>query len=282
MLGLLPADRVRAQDVHTLKTVAPTQLDFWQRTRARLELGISGRSDSASSLWIWSGVASLEHAFSHGWGVGADWGFFLVSEVPQPSAAALWATGPGDPWLKVWSDRAPSPEDRLRVYAGMTIPAAWLPRDATRRSLYRSAYAFGAGSRGLWNAWLWAPEQMSVAAGATWFHTLSKQVRVGVDATLGGGLSLVRGADDVGTLYAQLAPTLELVGERLVLGTRLQAVMTDTREDRLQLSAQSYLRFGQATWTLEISGLCNLDEPLGFVGAGLSICGAYLAVGVRP
>jgi hypothetical protein len=50
----------------------------------------------------------------------------------------------------------------------------------------------------------------------------------------------------------------------------------------LQLSAQAYVRFERPSWQLQAAGLCNLDEPLGVVGGGLSVCSALLSVGVQP
>lgn len=255
---------------------------FWDRLAGRVELGMSGRSDTVSRFWAWSAIATLDYAFAQGWGVGADWSFFAASEVPASAAPSATAVGPGDPWLTVWNKHQLGSRDRLKLFAGATVPVAWLPRDATRRSLYRSGYAFGAASRGLWNAWLWAPAQVSIAAGVSWFHELGAGLRLGADAGVGGGLDLVRGDEQIGSLYLQLAPSLELAGELLVWGARMQAVMTDTPEDFAQLSASSYVRFKQPGWHVEIAGLCNLDAPLGLVGSGLSVCGASLALAVKP
>jgi hypothetical protein len=255
---------------------------FWDRLAGRVEIGMSGRSDTVSRLWAGSAIGTLDYAFSQGWGVGVDWSFFAASEVPASDAAAAAAVGPGDPWLKVWNKRQLGSRDTLQLFAGATVPVAWLPRDATRRSLYRSGYAFGAASRGLWNAWLWAPAQISIAAGVRWFHELGAGLRLGADAGLGGGLDLVRGDEQLGSLYLQVAPSLELAGELLVWGARMQAVMTDTPEDLAQLSASSYVQFHQPGWHLEVAGLCNLDAPLGVVGSGLSVCGATVALAVNP
>ena len=94
--------------------------------RGRIELGLSGRADVYSSLFVLSGVASADYAFSHGYGVGFDWGFFLASEEPSSDLSARYAVGPGDPWLKVWHEAALGRSTQLRVAAGMTVPAAWL------------------------------------------------------------------------------------------------------------------------------------------------------------
>jgi hypothetical protein len=261
---------------------------FMQRLRGQVELALSGRADVYSSLFVVSGVASADFKFSHGFGMGADWAFFLATEASASAASAqgkgqgLLAVGPGDPWLKVWHEGALGPSTHLGVAVGMTIPAAWLPRDATRRSLMRDAYALGAATRGLWNAWLWAPQQIALAATAQVLHELSPSWRVGAEAGLAGSYTLGRFTNDLGALYGQLAPLIELHGSLLTAGVRMQAVVTDARPDPLQLSAAAYVRFEQPQWQLQAAGLCNLDSPLGVIAPGLSICGALLSVGVSP
>ena len=254
---------------------------FLERTRAKIDLGQSARSDLTSSLWVTSGVLSVDHAFSHGFGIGFDWGFFLARETPAGEASGRWGVGPGDPWLRVWHEGALGPQTRLRVAAGATIPAAWLPRDATRRGILRDGYAFGAATRGLWNAWLWAPQQISFAAAAELSHTPTARWRIGAEAALAGSLSMGQFTRDLGAAYAQLAPLVELRGQLLAAGVRVQAVLTDARPDPLQLSAVGYVRFARERWELEAAGLCNLDRPLGVIG-GLSVCAALLALGVHP
>jgi hypothetical protein len=273
VLWLAPASLVRA---------AEGDRTLLERSRARLELGLSGRSDLGSSLWVTSGVFSVDHAFSHGYGIGFDWGFFLAHEAPASDAAGRWAVGPGNPWLKLWHEAAIGPHTWLSLAAGATVPAAWLPRDATRRGILRDGYAFGAATRGLWNAWLWAPQQIAFAIAAKLLHEPAAAWRVGVEAALAGSLSMGQFTRDAGAAYLQLAPLLELRGQLLTAGVRMQAVLSDARPDPLQLSAQAYVRFEQAHWQLQAAGLCNLDPPLGVLGSGLSICGVLLALGVQP
>jgi hypothetical protein len=273
LLCLVPATLVRA---------AEGDRTLLERSRASLELGLSGRSDLVSSLWVTSGVLSVDHAFSHGYGIGFDWSFFLAREAATNDAASRAAVGPGNPWLKIWHESRLGPHTSLSVAAGATIPAAWLPRDATRRGILRDGYAFGAATRGLWNAWLWAPQQIALAVAAKLLHEPTAAWRVGVDAALAGSLSMGRFTRDPGAAYLQLAPLLELHGQLLTAGVRVQAVLTDARPDPLQLSAQAYVRFEQAHWQLQAAGLCNLDQPLGVFGSGLSVCGALLALGVQP
>lgn len=255
---------------------------FLERTRGGLELALGARSDVVSSLWVTSGVLSIDHAFSHGYGVGFDWGFFVAREAPSHDAAGRWATGPGNPWLKVWHEGALADRTLLSVAAGATIPAAWLPWDATRRGLLRDGYAFGAAARGLWNAWLWAPQQIAFALAARLVHDATAFLRIAVEGALAGSLSMGSFTRDAGAAYLQLAPLFELRGQLLCAGVRLQAVLSDARPDPLQLSAATYVRFERPHWQLQAAGLCNLDQPLGVLGSGLSVCGALLTLGVQP
>jgi hypothetical protein len=258
---------------------APT---FLERTEARVQLGSSARADVYSSLWVLSGVLSIDHAFSSGYGIGFDWGYFVADEAPRSDAASRWAYGPGDPWLRVWHRNTLGPRTSWRVDAGMTVPAAWLPRDATRRGVLRDGYALSAATRGLWNAWLWAPQQISLALAGALRHELSERVRLGLDAGLAGSLSMGDFTRDLGALYGQLGGHAEVHGELVTLGLRAQAVLTDALHAPLQLSGLGYLRFEQAHWQLEAAGLCNLNEPLGVFGDGLSVCSALLTFGVQP
>ena len=271
-----------------LLTAAPSvradaaEPSFVESLRGRLELGWSARSDVLSSLSVLSGVLSVDKEFSNGFGAGVDWGFFLAHEAPMTEAVGRWAHGPGNPWFKVWHESALAPHTQLSFAVGVTFPAAWLPRDATRRALLRDAYAFGAATRGLWNAWLWAPQQIALAATGRLVHEVSTHVRVGAEAGLGGSLSMGQLTRDLGAFYAQLAPLIELRGELLVAGLRVQAVLTDAHPDPLQLSTRAYVRFEREHWQLEAAGLCNLDEPLGVFGTGLSVCSALLSFGAQP
>jgi hypothetical protein len=229
-----------------------------------------------------SGVVSVDHAFSHGYGIGFDWGFFLAREAPTSDAEGRWAVGPGNPWLKLWHEGAIGERSFLSVAAGATVPAAWLPRDAPRRGILRDGYAFAAASRGLWDAWLWAPQQIAFAVAAKLLHDPSAHWRLGVEGALAGSLSMGHFTRDAGALYAQLAPLLELRGQLLAVGARLQAVLTDARPDPLQLSAHVYVRFERPHWQLQAAGLCNLDRPLGVLAGGMSVCAALLSLGVQP
>jgi hypothetical protein len=266
----------------TCARAAETERSFFERTRGHLQLGLSGRADVASAVTVLSGVLSIDHAFSHGFGIGFDWGFFLANEAAMTADKERWATGPGNPWLKLWYEGELSPDTHWSVAAGATVPAAWLPRDTTRRAMLRDGYAFGAATRGLWNAWLWAPQQIAFAVAGRISHQLSARFRTGVEAGLAGSLSMGNVTRDAGALYAQLAPLIEARAALLTFGARLQAVLSDASPDPLQLSAQAYVRIERAHWQLEAAGLCNLDEPLGVLGSGLSVCAALLALGVQP
>lgn len=255
-----------------------------QHTRARAELGVSGRSDPHSQLTVLTPVVGLDYRFSHGFGAGFDWAFVIAQEAPTAPRreSALWFAGPGGPMFKVWYETASDAGERWQLYAGLNVPAAWLPRDVERRSVARSSYALAAATRGLWDAWLWVPEQMALAVGGGYRRPLAPQLRLRVDGAIAGSVSLSWLTPDVGALYGQLAPALELFAGELYLGVRVQGVVLAPQSDPLQWSASVYLGITREHWSLEARGLCNLDEPLGFAGAGLSVCGAWLQGTVTP
>lgn len=255
-------------------------LEFWQRTHARAEVGLAGRASSSSSFHVLSPVLSADYAFSHGWGIGLDWGAVLAVEAPAHAQDA-WVAGQGDPLLKVWFATPPA-RDRVRVYAGLSVPAAWLPRDVVKRGLARNAYAFAAATRGLWNAWLWAPEQITLALGAQYTRELDAYMRFVLAGAAAGGAALSRLSDAPGTGYAQLAPAVELHDAVIALGLRIQGVLTSAGRDPLQLGGGAYLRLTLGNLEIELSGHCNLDSPLGFIGAGAGVCGGWLAAEVTP
>jgi hypothetical protein len=259
-------------------TASRSEHSWVERFRAHAEVGTSGRADAESSLRVYSPLIGLDTRFSNGFGIGFDWGFILGTEMPTSSAPAQWITGPGDPLFKVWYESG----DTLQLYIGATVPAAWLPRDVVNRGLARNAYAFAAATRGLWNAWLWAPEQLALALGGRWQHDLGDAVRFRLEAAVAAAASVSWLTRDIGMLYGQVAPVLELHSELLRLGLRAQAVAVAPQSDPVQFSIGAYLGVEQPHWSLDLHGLCNVDPPLGFIGTGLSVCGAWLSATVSP
>jgi len=264
-------------------TEAPSQsAPIWlEKLQAHAELGLSGRADAKSRLWVLSPLIGLDYPFSHGFGIGFDWAFALAAEVPAHQNVQAWAA-PGGPLLKVTYDSPDNLQHQLKLYAGLSVPAAWLPRDTVRRALARTGYAMAAGSRGLWNAWLWVPEQMALALGAAWQSRLNEHVTLRCDAAAAGSVSLSWLTSDAGALYAQLAPALELHAAGLHVGLRPQAVLVAPQRDPLQISLGAYLGVAFEHWSIDANALCNLDEPLGWTGSGLGVCGTWLSAEVSP
>jgi hypothetical protein len=280
-LGLPYAASARADDQDDQEPQNASAAGWLENTRARAELGLSGRSDRRSSLGVFSPIVGLDYRFSHGFGLGLDWAFVIASEVPERQSA-LWFAGPGAPMFKVWYEHASGADELWQLYAGLNVPAAWLPRDVVHRALARNSYALAAATRGLWDAWLWVPEQMALAVGGSYRHQWLHHLRLRVEAAVAGSVSLSWLTSDVGALYGQLAPAVEYVLGSAYVGVRAQAVVLAPQSDPLQLSAGAYVGFAQSHWTLEARGLCNIDQPLGFVGSGLSVCGAWLYAWVSP
>jgi len=278
ILGCLTATSSASADAPSPAVPAGSWLD---QVAARAELGLTGRSDPASRLWVVSPLIGLDYRFSHGFGIGFDWGFVLASEVPQ-HRATQWLASPGNPLLNVWYENDRDAVDHVHLYAGLSVPLAWLPRDSVRRGLARTGYAFAAATRGLWNAWLWVPEQLALALGGLYTHRLASYARLRVDAAAAGSVSLSWLTREVGSIYGQLAPALELSAGPLQFGVRAQAVAVAPQSDPLQLSAGVYVGFEQESWAVVAHGSCNLDPPLGIFGSGLGVCGTWISAAVSP
>jgi glycerol kinase len=107
-------------------------------------------------------------------------------------------------------------------------------------------------------------------------------VRLRLEGAVAAAASVSWLTRELGTLYGQLAPTLELHSDLLHLGVRAQAVVVAPQSDFVQLSAGAYVGLEQPHWSLDLHGACNIDPPLGFIGRGLSVCGAWLSTTVSP
>ena len=114
------------------------------------------------------------------------------------------------------------------------------------------------------------------------WRDLDAFTRLGADAAVAGSAALDTSRRESGTAYAQLSPVIELHDRWVALGLALQAVYTSAGSDPLQLSARASVRVELSHLQLEAAALCNLDSPLGFTGAGDSVCGAWLAAEFAP
>jgi hypothetical protein len=240
------------------------------------EVGVTQHSDEVSHLTVSSQVLSLRYQLSQRWVIGLEWGSVISDQSPR-NGQAQWRFASGNALAKLTRVLLRTGSDRLQVYAALAHPLAWLPESVAARGLVRAGYAYAAASRGLWDAWLWAPEQLTAALGAAWVHDLGEFARVRLDGAfaLATPLSgLTRRAADV---YAQFAPGLEFHAARLAAGFALQSVLMSSSPDPVQLSLAPFGRIDMSTWQIELRGVLNIDEPLGFLGAGLGTWGWLLS-----
>jgi len=270
------------------------------RVRAGLDVGLAGRTDAAERTWVVSPEVSLDYRFAHSFGVGLDWGFVIAHAASQPfdeqaeqraarpadvgfpQGASQWMAAPGNPWLKLWYERAPTPHEHILLAAGLTVPVIWLPRDSVERSLYRDAYALAAATRGLWDVWLWAPQHTALTLTGDVQHALTSLLDVHVAAGLAAAAELGYLTQDVGNLFAQLSVGLELHRGIAYLGAFGRSVVFAPAVDPVQWSAGGYLGLRWLRASVQAGGMCNLDEPLGTLGAGLSVCGLWLSGRFAP
>jgi hypothetical protein len=237
------------------------------------ELGVVQRPDTSETQWVTAPLLGLSYAIHPHFGLGVDWGFVLVSESPRVGST-LWAVGSGDPLFKAFYKA-----DHWVVSAGVTAPLAWLSYNVEKRGVLRSSYAHAAAMRGLWDPWLWAPEQASLVLSGRYRRALGSLLRFELAAGIAASVPISRVTYDDFDATAQLAPSLALHTEHADLGLRLQAVFFTSAVDACQLSVSPFIAVPLAReLTLSLRALLNLDPPLGLFGHGLHVWAALASI----
>lgn len=269
------SSRVNTQDAAVLADAEPGPRDAAaERFTGKAALGFTRTSGQRDALWVFSPEVSADYRWAPEWSAGLDWGFALARHTPETGDSDTRAIS-GNPLLRVAHQLSYSDHRRLTVWLGSTLPLARLPEGA-ERSLGRAALAYAVATRGLWNAWQWAPERLGMAGGLCFHLTLTGRLRLRTETAVGStfGLGEERGIND---LFLQVAPAMEVDSGIAQLGLRAQGVLM-TASDPSQISIVPYLRGTIGRWTLDGRVLINVDEPLGFSGAGLGIWGVLLGV----
>jgi hypothetical protein len=245
-----------------------------------LEFGLTSRSDDRSELWVLSPVASAAYRVHERWALALDWGVAMAIESPAAGNEES-RVGSGNPMLSVAHRLSALEHNRFDVWLGATAPLAWLA-DGTKRGFSRAMYAHALATRGLWNAWLWAPEQTALASGVKWAFKPSRDLRLRAEGALGVTLPLGDVTQDAADLFVQLATAVEGSAGLLAFGLRLQSVLMTADSDPLQLAIVPYVRANFNVWALDLRTVINLDEPLGVFGAGLDAWGLLISLEVTP
>ena len=294
LLALLTTERVAAQATPTAAPIVPDGCASQKRTnddpdqagaanmpndRLRLdaEVGLTVGQSPRSELVLVSPLLKARYRWSKRLAFGVAWGWLIADETAQ-STESQSAFAPGNPQLLGELTLIETPRDQLLVRAGATVPAAWLPSTVVRRGFIRGAYGYASATRGLWNAWLWGPEQLALSVGADWNRRLSPTVRGGAEADAAYSIPLVPRFRQLADLFLQLAPWAEVYGPHFAFGVRAQAVIMVAAGDHLQLSAAPYVRAELGALSLQAQVLLNLDAPLGYMDGGLGIWGLLVSM----
>ena len=168
----------------------------------------------------------------------------------------------------------------LSIKAELIAPLAWLGRDALAGQR-RAGFALAAGMRGLWNPWLWAPEQAGAALGVRFVEHFSPLATVQLEAGAGSTLSLGIATADRAELYGQLAVEGAIHLMAIDVGGRLQGVWMTADRAAMQLSVAPFLGVHAGAISVRGQLLFNLDEPLGFIGDGMHVWAATLGLETR-
>lgn len=155
----------------------------------------------------------------------------------------------------------------LRIGGGVTIPLAQFgdtvdPDDR----IALSGLTLAAALRGLWDLWLWAPEQITVVIpNARLDFAFHENAVFAVESAFGVMIS-TNDADDETDVLWQIGVEGGGRLERLVeLGLRLQLVTSLNSEgDQAQLSLTPFVRVELGAGLLEARLTMNLDDELGF------------------
>lgn len=233
----------------------------------RLDLTYTSHADERSVRDVLSSLFAATYRFHRHWAIGLDWPVAYAHEAAD-SNHTQDRVGSGNPLLSAAHNVFDDERRRLDVWAGATLPLAWLPDDVAR-GFGRAMYAYALASRGLWNAWLWAPESLGVASGGSYVTNVSPDVAIIVEGAAGATAPLSDVTQDAADLYAQVASAGELGAGAVWIGLRVQGVFMTSDIDALQTALSPYARVEVGAWSFGGRVLFNLDEPLGFMGAGI-------------
>jgi hypothetical protein len=234
-----------------------------QQMRADVEAAITRTSDEHSTAWSGSPLFRFSYYLADAWDVSGAVGLAWVNTIPDegendaqiaPSNVIL-GTG-------LQSGREERPWRTARI--SIALPLAQLPDHGTERALALAAYDYALAARGLFDPWVWAPEQGGIAVqGAAATVVRRSRTRLVLAGEGGLGLTVPIGDSDASTQFFGQVAGEALIG-RFGLGPRIQAIwmpLADTAN--FQTSAGLVVVSILSRRVLfKAQVLMNLDAPL--------------------
>ena len=204
----------------------------------------------------------------------ADWGVVVLADVPADGPGAVTV---GSSNLMLGARYPASPQSgptSLSFSVAATVPLA-TDGDAPRGQS-RAGLALALGMRGMWDPWLWGPEQTGLTLGAVLHQSLGEPFHLMAEADVASTVSVGDASDKPLHVYGQAAVELYQDDGETHVGLRVQAVAFNADGDALQLSFGPFLGFGVGSTWMSLRWLVNLDAPLGVWGPGLVTMGLFL------
>lgn len=233
------------------------------------------------SLWFVSPQVGLSYGLGARW--GGQWSLFAVAggiaRFDKPEhGRTQFLIGAANLALGVRYGRSLWDGGHLELHASGIAPLAYLGQDAYSGQR-RAAYGWAAAMRGLWDAWLWAPEQTGAALGGVLEHRPGSPVRLRLLMDAAATASFSYATREAGDLYGQVAAEAEVRPGRWTFGMRLQSVWVTAQSNNQQVALSPKIAVRFASVEAWLRWVVNLDEPLGYAEQGLSV--GALALGMR-
>lgn len=233
----------------------------------------AGRRDR---LWLAAPQFQLGYQEASDWGLAASFGAVLLLDDPTggPAQSTVAAS---NGWVGAWYQLRPE----LRLRFGVTAPLSFLGFDALAGQR-AAGYSLAAGMRGLWDAWLWAPERAGAQVGLQLApQQVCPHLWVAAEADAAGTVSVQRFSNRSADGYFQAAAELLLGDQRLRFGLRAQVVMISAEGDGVQTSIAPVVTYGGERVAVRGRWVLNIDRPLGLIGTGLDVSGLILGMEVQ-
>jgi hypothetical protein len=231
-------------------------------------------SESGRSLHALAPALSLRVALADSLDLELDWpfGFTTVSSELTEAQDELVS---GNPFLAAYYvDRQRS--GYLRVGFGVAPPVLSVDDLDQIFTVILPLYM-----RGLWDAWLYAPEHLSLVVPLQ-LESRRGALLLGVDGAAAVMIPTSDVESDDTDLLLQLAGLIGAKKEAVSAGVRLQMAWVATADrDNAQLALVPFVQGDLDNAFVYLRILVNLDEPAGVIGDGGDVWALYLGGGGR-